>query len=712
MKYIPLSLFLCSVFFYTVVAQDCAPKSPITFSASQINEQSLQDLIAAKRLTYSETEVQQEMSKITQCNNQLEIKLQSIENEIAANSLKAQELFRFKDISALLQRIETLEKSRIDAQEELKKNISQVPQVGVYLVVLENIDPYDSKNDLLQKAKAALHPYAIEDLNGVSIRRLTEVASFESVKDIIESFVSGAASDRKIFVDQQNFVRKYFLYVAQVSVLPLTDTNLKEESPPSDGVFVMKLQENFEGDLLKKNISDDDIKKIKDDAIPYLELSQQENQNNRTRQQNIIEKGELEIKKTETDLLESRRLLNDRSKRIKKVCEEHQLRFEPNNLDASAQRAFDYFKQRTEQLDEQWKQLKEQELIPKQTITTIEGNPAASIAAESMKLYRTLGEQAGKISKTQERIRIEDFKVTDYEAKKDITLFRAIQRIWIYPVLQDNNTFKIIVFAKFKITASEEPSVSNFPIPETTLVKGGTFTMGCKKGRDTDCSDDEKPAHSVTLSDFYMGKYEVTVKEYLAFADDTKSNYPEWLEAGNKHHIETGTNAYYKNMGYSRNASNLPIVGISWDNAVAYCKWLSEKTGKNYRLPTEAEWEYAARGGQSSRNYLYAGSNNIDEVAWYDTNSGITTHAIGAKKANELGIYDMSGNVWEWCSDGYGAYVSTTQTNPTGDTASALRVLRGGSWFKYPQDCRVANRLSNAPSNREVNLGFRLAMTR
>ncbi|NJL77059.1 MAG: hypothetical protein HC892_20650 [Saprospiraceae bacterium] len=259
----PIFPFAWSVCCHIAVAQTCLPSSPITLSANQISEQNLRNLIAEKRITYTEPQAEEEISKIRQCNSQLEIKLQGIENEIAATSLKAQELYRFKDVSSLRQRLQTLEQNLVNAEQELQKSISQIPQVGVYLVVLTDIDPFDNKNALVQKAQAALHPYAIEDLNGVNIRRLSSVSNLESVKDIIESFTSGGASDKKIFVDKQNFARKYFLYVAQVSVLPLADPNFKGQNTTfGNAVFVMKLNDTFEGELLKKNVSDEDLNTI------------------------------------------------------------------------------------------------------------------------------------------------------------------------------------------------------------------------------------------------------------------------------------------------------------------------------------------------------------------------------------------------------------------------------------------------------------------
>ena len=248
-------------------------------------------------------------------------------------------------------------------------------------------------------------------------------------------------------------------------------------------------------------------------------------------------------------------------------------------------------------------------------------------------------------------------------------------------------------------------------------VRGGTFTMGCTTEQGSDCESDEKPVHQVTVSDFYIGKYEVTVNEFKAFVEAT--GYRTLAERAGNSPICTGTiweeradvNWRYRADGSQRPASegNHPVLRVGWYDARKYCEWLSGMTGKTYRLPTEAEWEYAARGGLQSRGYKYAGSNSLDEVAWYSGNSGAQTQPVGRKKANELGLYDMSGNVWEWCEDWYGTYGSTAQSNPKGSSSGSHRVVRGGSWDDFAGYGRVAYRLHDLPAYRYISLGFRAA---
>ncbi|MCC5917868.1 MAG: SUMF1/EgtB/PvdO family nonheme iron enzyme, partial [Cryomorphaceae bacterium] len=254
------------------------------------------------------------------------------------------------------------------------------------------------------------------------------------------------------------------------------------------------------------------------------------------------------------------------------------------------------------------------------------------------------------------------------------------------------------------------------------FVEGGTFTMGCTREQNDDCSDDEKPAHKVSLDDFFIGKYEVTVAQFAAFIEatgyitDADKDGGSWVWTGTKVEIQKGVNWRCDVNGKKRPQTEFdhPVIHVSWNDAMAFCEWMSEITDKKYRLPTEAEWEYAARGGNRSRGFKYSGSNNMDDVAWYRDNSNTKTHTVGQKQPNELGLYDMSGNVWEWCSDWYSGsfYASSPISNPAGPPLGSRRVLRGGSWNGIATYCRVTIRISYIPYTRYDYNGFRVALTK
>ena len=209
-------------------------------------------------------------------------------------------------------------------------------------------------------------------------------------------------------------------------------------------------------------------------------------------------------------------------------------------------------------------------------------------------------------------------------------------------------------------------------------VKSGTFQLGSD-----DWYDNEKPVHQVTLSDYYIGETEVTQELWSAVMGSNPSEFPGNMQR--------------------------PVEMVSWNDCQTFISRLNELTGETFRLPTEAQWEYAARGGNKSKGYTYSGSNVIDDVAWYLDNLSSTTHPVKTKAPNELGIYDMTGNVLEWCSDWYGSYSFAAQTDPTGPSTGSIRVNRGGSFNYDATYCSVANRISYPPAGIYGNLGLRLA---
>ena len=229
--------------------------------------------------------------------------------------------------------------------------------------------------------------------------------------------------------------------------------------------------------------------------------------------------------------------------------------------------------------------------------------------------------------------------------------------------------------------AALPPAIRNL-ISNMVYVEGGTFTMGATSEQGGDGDPDLKPAHRVTLSSFSICRYEVTQEEWEA------------VMGCNPSHFE----------GKKR-----PVESVSWNDCQEFIRKLNAITGKHFRLPTEAEWEFAARGGNKSKGYKYSGSNNIGGVAWYGDNSDWETHPVGQKSPNELGLYDMSGNVWEWCGDWWDIYKLSSQTDPKGPSTGDRRVFRGGG-YAYADSCCVSARDAYLPHMTSADLGFRLAL--
>lgn len=286
----------------------------------------------------------------------------------------------------------------------------------------------------------------------------------------------------------------------------------------------------------------------------------------------------------------------------------------------------------------------------------------------------------------------------------------------VIPAEQPQTTRPVV---KKHTTPAKKPTVATPATGSLTLpmvfVQGGSFSMGSN-----DDGDDAKPIHSVTVSSFYIGKYELTVGEFRKFINAT--NYKtsaeqegwSYIWTGNKYDKQNGVTWEFDSYGFKRPPTQdiQPVIHVSWDDATRYCQWLSSQTGKVYRLPTEAEWEYAAKGGSKSNGYTYSGSNDLASVAWYKDNSNSQTHQGGQKQANELGIYDMTGNVWEWCQDWYDKdyYASSPTENPQGPSTGSGRGLRGGGWGSPALPCCVALRAYGTPGRRSFSIGFRLVL--
>jgi formylglycine-generating enzyme required for sulfatase activity len=307
--------------------------------------------------------------------------------------------------------------------------------------------------------------------------------------------------------------------------------------------------------------------------------------------------------------------------------------------------------------------------------------------AVSDKQLTQLGHAAGAdyvcyatVSKYSDREYRISYKMIDVASSATVGMGRETVREGASGLLSATGNIAAKLFGSGSSPRAQQHSAE----PELVAVQGGTFWMGCSSEQQGSCEDDdERPLHSVTVSSFRIGKYEVTQAQWKIIMGSNPSGF---------------------------RGDNLPVENVSWGEAQEFISRLNAATGKSYRLPTEAEWEYAARGGNLSHDYKYSGSNNLYDVAWFNDNSGSQTHPVGMKKANELGIHDMSGNVWEWCLDWYGSYSASAQQDPMGAASGSYRVNRGGSWTYSAGRCRVAYRSSDSPNNRYRGLGFRVVL--
>ena len=226
-------------------------------------------------------------------------------------------------------------------------------------------------------------------------------------------------------------------------------------------------------------------------------------------------------------------------------------------------------------------------------------------------------------------------------------------------------------------------------------VEGGSFEMGATIEQESGADNDEWPVHSVTVNDYYMGETEVTQALWYAVMGTTVYEQRDY------------SNLDWPVIG---EGPNYPMYYISYDECQQFVRRLSDMTNQPFRIPTEAEWEFAARGGLYSQGYRYSGSNSIGSIAWYQANSNKNAHAVKMLPSNELGLYDMTGNLWEWCYDWYGEYGFQSQQDPSGPAYGSKRVFRGGAWYNDANNCRIANRIARVSSYRDNGVGFRLAL--
>ena len=320
----------------------------------------------------------------------------------------------------------------------------------------------------------------------------------------------------------------------------------------------------------------------------------------------------------------------------------------------------------------------------------------ATWAADPSKIEK----DAAKTTTTSQPTMAHVNDVAKDNAKKQTKRKRVKWEIIVVPLL----VLAVVIALGIVVLCSTEPNTPSIEPIESydrifvidtiefkmVYVQGGTFTMGATSEQGNEAFDDERPTHSVTLSSYYIGETEVTQALWQAVM---------------------GTNPSLNNQG-----GNFPVEGIGYDGCKKFIRKLNTLTGQSFRLPTEAEWEYAARGGNKSRGYKYSGSNDVNSVAWYVDNSSNHTHEVKGKLSNELGLYDMSGNVWEWCNDLYDYYTSNAQTNPKGpgpgqtSAYAEINQFRGGCYRYRSRFCRVSSRSNYTPPMSESFVGFRLAL--
>ena len=684
---------------------------------------------------FSEGQISELESSIINCQTVVKNKLVQYERAFNDLNTKKARLQGFSNIHDMLKRIQTLEAEKKRIKKTLSKNLSGITFKGLYGVIVDAKFGVN-KTTLTNIAISALTPRAIEDLRGIAIDSITKVKNNQVIFDKIVATTSGEMGIEKCSEDTVTFFngRTQILYLALVNVYPLRGEIQKSSGIKSDvqvsignllsqdglSKFVKSLQHytNQEYASQKRKEIEKFISYWSQCVSNNNDISLEQEQGFLDDMARQVAAKEEEIKKVKAELSEKRKIIKRIYRELSYSCS--------GNPENCLQNAIKKIEQKIELISQNALKEKEKEFISSSAPVVVEGDPAQEIVEVVKKKYKNLIASYGKREQLFSQTTVNMGVAQSSSTKQGYYITRQPKDVYLYPYSTRMGELKVLVVMRFKVNRDENgdkrkkkssgarPKVWKDPYlgMEFVWVEGGCYEMGDTFG---DGDSNEKPVHTVCVDGFWMGKYEVTVGQYLRCVDDGACPPPEWLEKGSKYNIHTGSSNYYKKMGYSLTGKNYPIVGVSWNNAKAFAAWLSRKTGRPFRLPTEAEWEYAARSRGRKVKYATSTGNLSHDLANYSGTGGRDrwkyTSPAGSFPPNPLGLYDMSGNVWEWCEDIYSgkAYKYHSRNNPIYTGSGSNRVIRGGSWNYIPRSVRCANRYDYTPGYRDFNLGFRLA---
>ncbi|MBK8193846.1 MAG: hypothetical protein IPK76_11815 [Lewinellaceae bacterium] len=445
-------VFLSALLFaFRLSAQGCLPASPVT-ADYPATETTLQGLFERHKPKFSEPEYNVIRRQIEQCNAATDRELDGLVSQMSNLSLKYQQVLAYKDVGGLEKQIRDLEESRKKSRVELEQNLGYVKHTGIFAVLLEGIDPYENKSALIGKANAAISPVAAEDLVGAYINRASQVQDYAPVRDVVQSFVGGEAKAEKEYFNQSNFQKNYFLYVVKVGATPLRQK--PAGAAATDNILVLNLarDSDFRSRLRSKGVSEENITRIERDVLPYLADVQRDNSAADSRQDDILLRGTEEIRRLERELEDARQRLSTRSSKIASICRELGVAYDAKNIDTSVSTALQNLRRQIQDLTAQWSQVKEREIIVKETRTFIEGVPARSLAVEALNSCKQLEQGYGKVDRVLQITEVENLEVTRYEANRTLTVYRSPSRLWAYPIPLEDGSFKLAVMAQFKVT--------------------------------------------------------------------------------------------------------------------------------------------------------------------------------------------------------------------------------------------------------------------
>ncbi len=701
-------------------AQYHTPQSPLSIPKNNLKKDLIVQKLSSQRVLYTQMDIDELKLEIRKSNNNVDNKISMIKSKMSNLFMDKQELLQLKDIEKIKEVITEKKNNRKEIEEQVQNDLSGINYKGLFIIVLKNIDPWASKQQLADKSEKALTPKAIEDLNGVFISSMTTVEQSQFISDRIKSIISGEMSIEKQFISRTIDNRTKFLYLVKVNVAPLKKsfkaTSGEIAAAETNLTINAMTEKDYQTKLQNFDVSQDEINKIRFEVEPSQESIQLANTTAGRRQMDIIRNGNANLAKVDEEIRNLENSLTNRSSILKQLIESKTtVTYDQHNSDKSVNEALKYLDSELAKLKSQLISTKEQELIPRYSVSvTAEGTPAEDIAKTAIDIAGQIEQSYSKIEQFMEETTVKNFMLTDYKQGQQKDVYRELESVWLYPVAGDQDNFLLTIVAKFKITSDrtsnsekvptqikEKPISPPDPFKDMVFIEGGEFIMG-----NDGYAGNNQPAHQVWVDGFYIDKYEVTNAQFCQFLNE-KGNQTDagklWLDIRESRcQIVYQNGKYLPKAGYDHH----PVINVTWYGARAYAQW----TGK--RLPTEAEWEFAARGGNRSNHFEFSGSNNYQEVAWVQENTS-DSQPIGLKKPNELGLYDMSGNVWEWCEDYYDAayFKNSPYKNPRGPDAGSKRVIRGGAQSHRAGFSHVWSRMDYNPTSSYVILGFRCAKT-
>jgi len=702
-------VLICSLLISTpIFSQYYEPQSPLVFEKNRIQKSTIGQKISDERKLFNPLDIDELKIQIKKNNNAVDNQISVLKNKMTNIFMDKQELLKLVDIKKMQEQITVKQKSRKDIKGQIQQDLKSIVYQGLYLVVLKNIDPWSSKEKLAQQAEKLLAPTAIEDLNGIFISSLTVIKDNRLLKDQIKANISGEMTVEKQYVSKIIDNRTKFIYLIKLNVAPLkkslTASTSYTQKTSNDLVLNLLDDYGYKAKLQTAGIPSIEIKNIDFEVTSSQDVISSSNNTSNRRQQQIIRMGNTNLSRIDEDIKQLQRNLINRSTYLKQTIEtKTNISYDANRIENSIDKALSYFDDQLDELKNKLIAAKEGEIISRYNVNvTVEGIPEQDIAQTGIDIYKQLKSSYSKVEQFIRETKVMNNMLVSDKTGRGQDIYREVEKIWLYPVAGDNDNFMLTVVAKFKITALKSSGTTakkskSKTYPNMIYVAGGTFMMGSND------RNDEKPIHKVYVKNFYMDKYEVTNTQFCQFINE-KSNQSDggktWLNIKSKYcKIVKQSGRYVPVSGYA----NHPVIMVTWYGARAYANWVGK------RLPTEAEWEYAACGGNKSKGHKYSGSRDVGDVAWYSGNSDNKIHTVGTKQPNELGLYDMSGNVWEWCADWYGNnyYSKSPYENPTGPSSGDYRVLRGGSWSSDAYSMRCANRSNINPNDGYYIIGFR-----